>query len=224
MSSHLPFSKKRSCFFLILSLFLFFVFFFSFLLRSNLLVSQANGYETNQCNPLEWKAQQVHKECCRTRNEQNITRVGEQKTSLDPRHFAWKTYFSFFFFFSRKRRFTYEDRFNRNFLSLCPAKPSPPFSFDEWPLSLSMLQLQVQRIARAFQIVKNYWKSIGLLFLLFSKYLYDERNHFEKRRKIADTSNCRNFVKESRVTIYLVSFQSAKLLLSLTRVRFLRGE
>lgn len=43
----------------------FFFFFFLFLLRSNLLVSQANGYETNQCNPLEWKARQVHKELVR---------------------------------------------------------------------------------------------------------------------------------------------------------------
>ena len=62
-------------------LFYFILFFFSFFLRSNLLVSQANGYETNQCNPLEWKAQQVHKECCRTRNEQNITRVGRRTPS-----------------------------------------------------------------------------------------------------------------------------------------------
>lgn len=56
--SYLRFQKKM----LFLSNFFFF---FLFLLRSNLLVSQANGYETNQCNPLEWKARQVHKELVR---------------------------------------------------------------------------------------------------------------------------------------------------------------
>lgn len=54
---YLRFQKKM--------LFLSNFFFFLFLLRSNLLVSQANGYETNQCNPLEWKARQVHKELVR---------------------------------------------------------------------------------------------------------------------------------------------------------------
>ena len=82
--------------------------------------------------------------------------------------FCVKNVFFFFFFFSRKRRFTYEDHFNRNFLSLCPAKPSPPFSFDEWPLSLSMLQLQVQRIRGLFRSSKITENQSGCYFFFLA--------------------------------------------------------
>lgn len=82
-------SKKRCCFFLI------FFFFFLFLLQSNLLVSQANGYETNQCNPLEWKARQVHKELVHEKrakyyaNSENAGKKNAVRFAL----FSVKTYF-----------------------------------------------------------------------------------------------------------------------------------
>ena len=170
------FSKKRSCFFLILSLFLFlfhfilfyfilfYFFFHSFfgaiylfhrpMVTKPISVTRSNG-RLSRCTKSA-----AARETNKILRESAGARRATKKTSLDPRHFAWKNAIFLFFAQNVKRRF------NHNFLSLCPARTKSPFSFDEWTTLFifisPVLRLQLQTIRGTFHIVNNYWKSIGL--------------------------------------------------------------